>query len=661
MSKNEQKGQSLVWMSVLYLLGLFIGAIDSGIITPARPIIQSQLGVDANLGIWMITIYTLTYAAIIPISGKLADKRGRKPIYLISIMLFGLGSVICALSHFAGSFLVLMIGRVVQAAGAGGIMPVATAEFSTSFPEEKRGMALGLVGAVYGIANVVGASFGSLILNIAGVNNWQWIFLVNVPICLFIAIAGVIKLPNNRADEIKAMDKIGTLLMTIIILAILYGLKNLDFFNFIDSFTTWKVWPFILGAALLIPLFAFVEKKAEDPIFHIEYVHNRQIMVTLVLSIIVGCSMMGMIFIPQFAENCLKMASGSGGYFVIILGLCAGASSMISGKMLDKRGAKFVLAIGFLTSIVGCLYLSFITTKFINIFNVVIALILIGFGLGLTMGTPLNYMMLENTTDEESNSALATLSLIRSIGTAVAPAIMVGFIVHASAGLQTELMNVLPKDISMPKLPYVQEINETLGKYKENPMFSKMMGDMEMPDLSNMGQMDMSSMSSGDSSFEMPAELLDEMQNSDVTTITDTTVKMVSTMFDQMTPPVIEKITTGIDAGINGINAGLEGMGKAMPAGMPAAAMGAMGSTMTDMKELLGQMEELKAAVPDAFATARDNYADAVRDMAPQIEDTYQATLNKGYRNMYLFLAAANAVGLAVLSLYKQKKTAPAD
>ncbi|MCQ2486198.1 MAG: MFS transporter, partial [Clostridia bacterium] len=141
------KKKNFVLIMIIYLLGLFIGAIDTGIITPARPIIQNQLGVDANLGIWMITIYTLTYAAIIPISGKLADKKGRKPIYLLSIALFGTGSLICAFSAIADSFLILMLGRVVQASGAGGIMPVATAEFGTSFPEEKRGMALGLVGA----------------------------------------------------------------------------------------------------------------------------------------------------------------------------------------------------------------------------------------------------------------------------------------------------------------------------------------------------------------------------------------------------------------------------------------------------------------------------------------------------------------------------------
>ena len=667
---NKSGSKSLVWMSVIYLLGLFIGAIDTGIITPARPIIQSQLGVDANLGIWMITIYTLTYAAIIPIAGKLADTKGRKPIYLLSIGLFGAGSLICALSAFVDSFGVLMLGRIVQAAGGGGIMPVATAEFGTSFPEEKRGMALGLVGAVYGLANVLGASAGSAVLDIAGVENWQWIFLINVPICVFIVIAGIAVLPNNRAEHTKAMDKLGTLLMTLIILSLLYGLKNLDFFNFAQSFMTVKVWPFILACVVLTPLFVRAERKAEDPIFHIEYASNRQIMIILALALVVGCSMMGMIFIPQFSENCLRLASGSGGYFVIILGICSGAASMISGKLIDKKGAKPVMALGFLTTIAGCLYLGFIAVRFVNLINVIISLVVIGFGLGLTMGTPLNYMMLRNTSDEESNSALATLSLVRSIGTAVAPAIMVGFIVHAAAGLQTGLMEFLPEQVEMPPLPYAQEIDDSLDKMKNDPSFAAMMGDTEMPRLSDMTKTDMSMSENAEGSFEMPAEVLERLQNSDVTNITENTVYLVNTMFDAMTPTVIEKITAGIDAGIDGINAGAAAMEEAMarmsavgdtekmPEMPPMSAAGddPMAGKIGEMKELASKLTAVKEAIPTAFEQAGESYADAVRENSDAIEDYYQATVNTGYRNMYVFVAVVNAVGLLLLVFYREEK-----
>ncbi|HEY3409586.1 MAG TPA: MFS transporter, partial [Propionicimonas sp.] len=166
----------------VYLFGIFMGAIDTGIVTPARTIIQNDLGVDEATGIWMITIYTLAYAASIPVMGKLADRYGRKPIYLISITLFGVGSLLCGLSQSVGSFEMLIIARAIQAIGGGGILPIATAEFGTSVPPEKRGMALGLVGGVFGVANIFGSSAGSLILDIFGSHNWQYIFHINVPI-----------------------------------------------------------------------------------------------------------------------------------------------------------------------------------------------------------------------------------------------------------------------------------------------------------------------------------------------------------------------------------------------------------------------------------------------------------------------------------------------
>ena len=108
----------------LYLLGIFMGAIDTGIVTPARTIIQHDLGVSDTLGIWLITIYTLAYAASIPVMGKMADRIGRKPVYLISIALFGLGSLACGLSQDTGSFAMLIGARAIQAIGGGGILPI---------------------------------------------------------------------------------------------------------------------------------------------------------------------------------------------------------------------------------------------------------------------------------------------------------------------------------------------------------------------------------------------------------------------------------------------------------------------------------------------------------------------------------------------------------
>lgn len=640
--KKQNKKTNFALIMTVYLLGIFMGAIDTGIVTPARTVIQNYLGVGDKTGIWMITMYTLAYAASIPIMGKLADKYGRKYIYIISISLFGIGSLFCGLSQSFGSFGVLLAARAIQAIGGGGIVPIATAEFGTTFPKDKRGMALGLVGGVYGIANIFGSSAGSAILDIFGTDNWQYIFYINVPITVFIVIAGLISLPNTKMENVKKTDYIGITILIIMVLSLLYGLKNIDFFEFGNTITQTDVYPFLILFAVLLPLFVLAEKKAEDPVMNLSFFKNGRIIVTLILSFATGFILMGMIFVPQFSENALKIASGDGGYFVIILGLFAGVGAPISGKLIDKYGVKIVLGFGFLVSALGALYLALITSSYPNTANVIISLILVGLGIGFTMGTPLNYMMLDNTKKEEANSALAAVSLIRSIGTAIAPAIMIGFISHAGMNLQGNVMALLPEEVSMPELPYVQELSEKLNELKADPAMADKLNGVDMPDLTSMKTVKFS-MNTTDNNFEMPEELLEQLKSSDITTITEALKTVSSGMFDLMTPKVITGITegvqsgiaamesaaTGMDQGINGINSALDAQADAikqlqdlyeimsglssktpMPAGIPVAADSssaeASSFSLLDMipaaakasipEDVLNQLSEVKTA-----------------------------------------------------------------
>ena len=561
MNKTKKESNYILVM-IIYLAGIFMGAIDTGIVTPARTVIQSNLGVNEQTGIWMITIYTLAYATSIPIMGKLADKYGRKYIYLTSIFLFGLGSLFCGLSQDFGSFNLLLIARVVQALGGGGIVPVATAEFGTTFPEEKRGLALGLVGGVYGIANIFGASAGSAVLDIFGTNNWQFIFYINLPITVFILIAGFIALRNTKVPDTSKIDFSGIFTLTIMILSLLYSLKNLDFFDF-STITNKDVLPFLILFLVLIPLFIFIEKRAEDPVMNLSYFTNKDIVLTLIISTLTGVIIMGMIFVPQFCENSMKIATGSGGYFVIILGLFAGLGAPISGKLIDKFGAKLILGFGFIISIVGSLFLSFFATNHPSLFSVVVSLILIGIGVGFTMGTPLNYMMLSHTKESESNSALATLSLVRSIGTAVAPAIMVGFIAHAGANIQDEIMKDMPDKISIPKLPYADEITKEFDDLKSNSQMKDKLKDMDMPDLKSMETVNID-FDNKDSDYKISDDLIELMKNSDVTTITENSKIMAKAMFDETTPEVIGEIQGGIQKGVDGIDKGINSLDKSI-------------------------------------------------------------------------------------------------
>ena len=590
-SEVKEKKGNLALILILYLAGIFMGAIDTGIVTPARTIIQSDLGVSAQTGIWMITIYTLAYAASVPIMGKLADKYGRKYVYIASISLFGLGSLFCGLSAHLGGFNMLIIARAVQAIGGGGIVPIATAEFGTTFPKEKRGMALGLVGGVYGIANVFGASAGSAILDIFGTKNWSYIFYINVPITLLIVIGGLLVLTNNKGEEKTKTDIAGIFVLTVMILSLLYGLKNLDFFNFASSIKTTSVYPYLIVFAVLIPIFILIEKKAKDPVINLNYFTNKNILISLLLSFISGFVMMGVIFVPQFSENALKIATGSGGYLVIILGLFAGVGAPVSGKLIDKFGARLILLLGFGLSIVGAVFLAFVTINHPNLYTVMIGLILTGLGMGFTMGTPINYMMLANTDERESNSALASISLVRSIGTAIAPAIMVGFIANAGATIQNNVMALLPQEIAVPKLPYANEISIELDKLKQDPNMKDKLAGIEFPDLTSMEKVQINM--NGNSSNKIPKDIAELMQTSDVTTITGNTKVMAKTMFKEMTPSIITNIQSGVQKGIVGVDTGTKELNAAL-AKMEEGHSGICKGIDGMEKAVAGQKEGLK-------------------------------------------------------------------
>lgn len=444
------------------------------------------------------------------------------------------------------------------------------------------------------------------------------------------------------------------------VLSLLYGIKNIDFFDFFNSIKNTNVYPFLIAFVLILPFFILAEKKAEDPVISLSYFTNKNILITLLMSTISGFVMMGVIFVPQFSENCLKLPSGSGGYLVIILGLFAGVGAPVSGKLIDKFGPKLILGFGFASTIAGALFMMLVTTKFPSYPTVLIGLALAGLGMGFTMGTPVNYMMLAETDDEHSNSALATLSLVRSVGTAIAPAIMVGFIVAAATNISTSVLAAMPTEITMPDLPHMQEIEQTIEEFKQNEEFADRLEGM--PDLSQMKtvSMDFSSMAESNPDFEMPPEVLERLQASDVTTIVDDTKYMTEIMFNQMSPQLVEKVQGGIDKGINGINTGVEAMENVTQmssSGLMAVMMGdkkeMIESYISKMKELALQMEDIKEAIPQAFNDALEDYLIEIDNNAQEIETAYQTTLNKGFKNIYLLTAVTAGLALVILKFYE--------
>ena len=445
MSKTRTTEGKLGLILATYLVGLLIGGLYVGMVSPARTVVQADFGIDDTVGIWMINIYTLFYAALIPIIGKLADRRGRKRVFTVCVGIFCVGAVVCGLSKTFGGFALLLVGRVLQAAGAGGMLPVANAEIGATFPPEKRGMALGIAAAVAGVSNVFGAVAGSAVVAAFGADNWPAMFYLCIPFCIAVIVVAATLLPDSELDEVRGkMDVAGSILFALFVLLLLLGVKGIDFTAVGSSFAQPPVFAPLVGAVIAVVAFRAVEHRAQDPVFHLEYFHSRPIVVTMVVSFFIGCFVISLVLVPELAEYAMGDPIGSGGFYVLAIGLTSFVTTPIAGKLIDKLGPKPVLMCGLSISTAGLVYLALVAVAAPSFATFVVGLAIVGAGMGLSMGAPTNYMILENTDKAESSSAIATITLIRQIGTSIAPAIYVGLIASTPglAGYQHMLMCV---------------------------------------------------------------------------------------------------------------------------------------------------------------------------------------------------------------------------
>jgi EmrB/QacA subfamily drug resistance transporter len=431
---------------VAFAIGILMGALDHGILLPARHPIQQDFAIASNQSIWMVTIYTLFSSVAMPLVSKLSDRHGRQRVFLLSVITFAVGSTLAGLSSHIPtlhSYPLFLLFRALQAAGAGGIVPIASAEISSSFPVEHRGMALGMIGGIYGMASVLGPTVGTAMLDWFGLERWGWLFFINVPLAAVVLILsrGV---SQQRQPTQSPFDFMGASLLTAAVASLLYALSNLNLFDFRNTALSLKVYPFLVAALLLAPCVAWAERRAIDPILNPRYFRNPEVLKVLALSFIVGIRFMFVIFMAQFIENILLLEPGRGGYHITFMAICAGISAPACGRLCDRFGARWILAAGFAFHIVGFTELAILVPKQMTLATLVPGLALVGIGMGFTLGTPLNYLMLQEVAEEDAATGLATLALVRSIGITLSPGILVGFVAEAGRKIYPALQQLFP-------------------------------------------------------------------------------------------------------------------------------------------------------------------------------------------------------------------------
>jgi MFS family permease len=399
--KKKRNGILLV-----LFIGVLMGALDIAIVGPALPAIQKQFQIDERAAAWIFSIYVLFNLVGTPFMAKLSDQASRKKIYILDLALFAFGSLVVAASP---NFSILLIGRAIQGFGSSGIFPVASAVIGDTFPEDKRGSALGLIGAVFGIAFLIGPAIAGVLLLL----SWHWLFLINIPIATVIIFLSLKTLPEKGIIAKSNFDWKGTISLSFILAALAIGFNQINSSYFIKSFFSFQVLPLFIIAIIILPYFIKSERKIESPVLRIKLLSSKQVVLASFLAIGAGISEAAVVFIPPLLVEKFTVSNSQASFMLLPIVLALAAGSPLAGRMLDKAGSKFVLIIGTILLAAGFLGFSLIMK---NILTFYVAAILAGIGMGFLIGAPLRYIMLNEADLSERASAQGVIRLFTGIG-----------------------------------------------------------------------------------------------------------------------------------------------------------------------------------------------------------------------------------------------------
>ncbi|MFF1343043.1 MDR family MFS transporter [Streptomyces sp. NPDC058290] len=334
----DRRQRNVVFGTIM--LGVLLAALDQTIVGTALPTIVADLGGGDHMS-WVVTSYLLAETVATVLVGKFGDLFGRKLIFQISAIVFITGSFLCGL---ASNMSLLILWRGVQGVGAGGLMVTSMALIADVVPLRERGKYQGAIGAVFGVATVIGPLLGGLFTDHL---TWRWAFYVNVPIAILVVIAAARTIPSVRAAGGTRIDYLGIALVAVgssaLILATSWGGNEYAW----GSATI--IGLFALGV-LALALFCLVETRAAEPMLPMRLFRNPVFTVCSVLSFVVGFAMLGaMTFLPtylQFVDGDSATVSGVR-TLPLVIGLLI--ASVFSGNVTSKTGRYRIFPI------VGCL------------------------------------------------------------------------------------------------------------------------------------------------------------------------------------------------------------------------------------------------------------------------------------------------------------------
>jgi len=392
-------------------LGMLIACMDGTIVGTCATEIARDLG-GMELYSWLVTAYLLCETGMVPIAGKMSDRYGRKPLFLAGLILFIGGSVVAGLSS---DMVMLIVCRAVQGLGGGILMPVAMSSVADFYPPENRGKMQGMLGAVFGIGSGIGPLVGGFLCTYI---SWHWIFYVNVPLAVICLLLTLKKFPQASTDNLKKIDYTGMIVLTVLIIGVLLFFQRMG-----EGMSILNPQPcgMMIFAVIMLLLFIYIEKRAEDPIIAPKLIHKRVVVLSAVYLFILGLAMIGVLtYVALYIITIYDYSTLECGFALLPMVFGMMITSMGSGMLVNRTGYRVWVTIGSVI-IMTSLFLMSTMGSTADVTILYVYLFLFGMGLGCTNSTVM--IAVQNSTpSDEMGMTTSAVSVMRNIGSTVGTA-----------------------------------------------------------------------------------------------------------------------------------------------------------------------------------------------------------------------------------------------
>ena len=444
------------WVLLNVMIGTFMAVLDATIVNVALPKIMASFGIDVDKAEWILTAYLLVFAVMLPTSGWVADHFGYKRTYFMALLLFTFGSFLCGLAWNENA---LIISRIIQAMGAGFLMPVGMAIVTREFPPEQRGIALGF----WSIAAAASVSLGPLIGGYLVDNiGWNAIFDVNVPVGLVGLFATLVIQREFRTESTRSFDIVGFISSAVFLIALLLALS--------DGNASWNTggWtsPFIVScffiSGIALVVFLTTELTIEHPLIELRLLKDFNFGVTNGILFIFGLGMFGSTFLlPLYLQNSLGYTALQAGAVFLPMGILQAVTAPIAGILSDKINPKIPAAIG-LFMLALSLFLNSGLSLFTEHYQIMLPLYIRGLAMGMVF-TPLSTLALSEIPRHKIAQASGLFNVLRQLGGSFGVALM-GALLTRRMIYHTSTYGQMVDQYS----PAFQQVTRQLAQFSQN-------------------------------------------------------------------------------------------------------------------------------------------------------------------------------------------------